>query len=85
MTAEQRRRMKEPCRELWLEKLLPCWSMTVAKHAEYLRASPIIRQCLMAEVIVSRWPEWKRNILTDSASPTVRVPRKPIESEATHE
>jgi hypothetical protein len=33
---------------------------------------------LMAEVIVSRWPKWKQNILTDSASPTVRVPRKPV-------
>jgi hypothetical protein len=33
---------------------------------------------MAAQVRVSRWPAWKRNILTDSASPTVRVPRKPI-------
>jgi hypothetical protein len=78
VTAEQRRRMKEPCRELWLEKLLPCWSMTVISHAKYLVADPLIRQCMAAQVRVSRWPAWKRNILTDSASPTVRVPRKPI-------
>lgn len=75
---EKRGRMKEPCRELWLEKLLPCWSMSTADHAKYLRASPLIQKCMEADVIVARWPKWKQNILSDLASPTVRVPRVQI-------
>lgn len=31
-----------------------------------------------AEKLVASWPEWKRNILRDSAKSTVSVPRQPV-------
>ncbi len=31
-----------------------------------------------ANSIVSKWPPWKQNLLTDSASPTVSVARTPV-------
>lgn len=31
-----------------------------------------------AAALVATWPEWKRNILKHSLSPTVSVPRKPV-------
>lgn len=34
------------------------------------------RQMDIAASIVEKWPLWKQNLLADSASPTVRTPRK---------
>ncbi len=36
----------------------------------------------IANALVADWPAWKRNILEDSASPTVAVPRQPVFNEA---
>lgn len=38
----------------------------------------ILAAIARANAIVASWPAWKRNLLTDSANPSVRVARKPI-------
>lgn len=34
----------------------------------------------LASALVATWPEWKQNILSDALSPTVRVPREPMDN-----
>lgn len=36
------------------------------------------RHCQEASERVKRWPKWKQNILTDSAKPTLDIPRQPV-------
>jgi hypothetical protein len=37
-------------------------------------------QMKIASRLVETWPEWKRNILVQSAQPTVDVPRTPVDN-----
>lgn len=46
-----------------------------AVEAKRNRIREVIRS---AVAIVNTWPLWKQNILENSASPTVRVPRLPV-------
>jgi hypothetical protein len=43
--------------------------MTIKEFKEQLK---------LAECVVSKWPKWKREILEQSAKPTVEFPRTPI-------
>ncbi len=44
------------------------------------------KQFTLASTLVKSWPEWKQNILEISLSPTVAVPREPVDnSRATDE
>ena len=40
-----------------------------------------MQHCREAAERVSKWPAWKRNILVDSAKPTLDKPRQPIVNE----
>ena len=37
-------------------------------------------QFALASALVKTWPEWKQKILEISLSPTVAVPRKPVDN-----
>jgi hypothetical protein len=41
-------------------------------------ATAVRKRIESATKLVKSWPLWKQNILVQSASPTVKVPRKPI-------
>ena len=47
-------------------------------YFDFYEFDPFIRSLERASKLVASWPLWKQNILVNSASPTVRVPRKPI-------
>lgn len=38
------------------------------------------KQYAIASALVESWPVWKQNILAISASPTVAVPRQPVDN-----
>ena len=40
------------------------------------------KQVESATRLVSTWPQWKRNILIQSAQPTVSEPRTPVNNQA---
>lgn len=41
------------------------------------------KQYAIASALVKSWPAWKQNILTLSESPTVAVPRPPVDNSRT--
>ncbi len=43
----------------------------------------VFQQIECATTLVSKWPDWKQNILAHSESPTVSVPRTPIINQLT--
>ncbi len=64
-------------RVLWLGLVIR-WSYIKAEHRPTYAERTLDETIANARALVATWPEWKRNILRDSASPTVRVPRTPI-------
>lgn len=38
----------------------------------------ILKEIESANKQIASWPEWKKNILIHSLSPTVSIPRKPV-------
>ena len=47
-------------------------------YFDFYEFDPFRRAMERASKIVASWPLWKQNILVDSGSPTVRVPRTPV-------
>ncbi len=42
--------------------------------------SEMMIHCKRASREVATWPEWRRNILSDSGKPSVATPRKPVDN-----
>jgi hypothetical protein len=42
----------------------------------------VLQRIESATKLVQSWPAWKQNILVQSAQPTVRVPRTPVNNQA---
>ncbi|MEI8373542.1 MAG: hypothetical protein WCJ35_12010 [Planctomycetota bacterium] len=48
-----------------------------------MKENEIRQQIQIAVNLVKTWPAWKQNILIQSEQPTVRVPRTPVNNQAT--
>ena len=47
-----------------------------------MKENEIREQIKIATTRVETWPAWKRNILVESAQPTVKLPRTPVNNQS---